>query len=260
MVANPQENQSLQAFEEKLASLEAEIAEKKIKLPPDIFEYVKEHFLALQRISRERKMPTEKDMEFMEHVRMWLSLDEKHRKKFSSIDTMLNSKEYREAVKRDITISQYTACVEIAEQSDPEHSKVEFSRLFKFPGDGRVVSAQINDIDINHYTGPLPENWEINRNFELRMFNGDKLPKNLKVGGDFIVSNCLNLKSIPDNFVVGGTFEIKKCPALAKIGEGLKVGKRLIIKSCHKLKELPSNYEVGGRRGYDAAGLISWNS
>jgi len=247
MAAHP-DNQSVQSFEEKLASFEKEIADKKIKFPPDIFEYVKDHFLALQRISREGRMPTEKEMEFMEHVRMWLSLDEVDREKFTNIDAMLNNSDFQEATKRDISVSQYVACVGIANHLGYSDAS-RFSQLFQFPGGGRIVSGKIDGITIANYTRPLPESWEVNEHLSIIASLLDKLPKNLKVGGYFSLNDCPTLKIIPDNFSVGGELSLTKCPSLSKIGTGLVVKKDGHIHDCEALETIGERSRWGGNVG-----------
>ena len=235
-----------QSVAERIAGLEAEIAEKKIKLPPDIFKYVEDNILALQRISRERKMPTEKDMEFMEHVRMWLSLDEVDREKFTNIDAMLNNSDFQEATKRSITIAQYTACVEVGFHFGYAPASAEFSELFQFPGGGKIISGKKPLLVIDDYSGHFPDNWEFTGSLKLTAFQGDKLPKNFKVRENFDLHRCPNLKNIPDNFVISGSLLIDTCKSFESIGEGFRAGGHLTIGSCHLLEKFPSDFKVAG--------------
>jgi len=257
-----------QSVADRISGLEAEIADKKIKLPPDIFKYVEEHISSVNRILEGGRMPTEKDMEFMEHVRMWLSLDEVDRERFTNMESFLGFKEVQESKKRQISLSQYLACVEVLEHlgfSSEDLSKGD-ARIFQFPGNGRVATAR--SLRLSDYSGALPDNFEVMGALDLSKFQGKHLPKNLTVNHELILDDSPNLKEIPDDLTlglnsslqamhcdslerisgkisVGQGLSVGSCPKLVTIGEGLRVANAFDASNCTSLKKLPADFLVG---------------
>ena len=270
---------SEQSVAERIAGLEAEIADKKIEFPPEIFKYVEDNILALQRISRERRMPTEKDMEFMEHVRMWLSLDEVYQEKFSNMELMLSEPYYKEAVKRGISIGQWLdlQCILHSIILDSTLSKSienlplpeKIDRIFKFPGNGIIKSESTLQFILENHIDRFPDGLDIDGDFKIgHSLALTKLPKRLKVKGDLFASNCPLLSEIPNDISVGedvilsstsirtlpdslkvinGSLYLRSCENLEKLPDNLKVRRDFCLEGCIALKRLPKGLKAYGR-------------
>jgi hypothetical protein len=261
-----------QSVADRIASLEAEIAEKKIKFPPEIFEYVKDHFLALQRISREGRMPTEKDMEFMEHARAWLSLDEVDRKGWLHPQQIIS--EYNLAAERGLSLKQWADLCNLIKvaYSNVVHEKNTIpeavdSVVSEFKGDGTIEIEDGFISTANPGIISLPDGLKIFGDVKINACkNLAKLPKDFFVMGSLDASNCPLISSIPESLVVGksiiltgtsikivpdslkavkGILFLKNCTKLKKLPDNLKVEVDLSLYGCSELKELPKNLFVG---------------
>jgi hypothetical protein len=276
MAAHP-DNQPIQSFEERIAGFEKEIADKKIKFPPDIFNYIQDNILALQRILHEGRMPTEKEMEFMDHVRLWLSLQEEDRKTYTSIEAMIKygGKDIIQCAKRGISFSQWfdlgsmLSSIQIDSFDTTSLSLLEkIDATFKFPGNGVIRHESTLNLNMRNKLGRLPDGLDIEDDFNMEQSPFiAKLPKRLKVGGGFAANDCRALYEIPDDISIGmsvilnrtpitilpdcfrevkGSLHLENCKNLEKLPDNLNVHGDLNLKGCHSLKQLPTGLVVNG--------------
>jgi hypothetical protein len=75
------------------------------------------------------------------------------------------------------------------------------------------------------------------------------LPSNLKfVGGNLILTNCINLEALPDNLTVMGNLDLYACKQLRSLPKNLKVGGYLDLggSGIRSVEQLPDDLRVVG--------------
>jgi hypothetical protein len=233
-----------QSVADRIASLEAEIAEKKIKLPPDIFKYVAEHISAVNRILEEGRMPTEKDMEFMEHVRAWLNMSEEDRQELPSMENLLSNPVYKESKKRNLSVQQWKDVLAIAEHLGKNIKWIDDFFIFTiFPG---LICTKGDLILENYPHSRLPENLKVAGSFTLTNSPVEKLPNRFGVAGDFKMSHCSKIRNFPPGFCTKEIpvqhVDINYCDSFEELPEGFLAYSLNL--DMLPIKKLPVDFKV----------------
>jgi len=194
---------------DQISEIQDEAKKNKVKLTPEVTQYIREHLEAVQQKLANGVSVTDDDMKFMQDVRLWVSLPEEWRKKCKSIEDMKQNTELRgagkEASARGISIRQWLDLLHIAEVSQTDKKWID--KNFRFPGNGKIEN--ISHLFIR------------NRSFT-------SLPDNLHVRGILDLRGCTSLTSLPDNLRAEVMY-FADCTSLTSLPEDLEVGKDLYL-------------------------------
>ena len=108
--------------------------------------------------------------------------------------------------------------------------------VFKF-SDDLDLDVRFTDMDYLHF----PSTLEVNGDFRLTGFSG-KLPKNLKVKGDWIATD-VSSEQWPDSVYLEGSLNFSNCRGIKELPKDLFVGNTVLLEDT-TLEKLPDNFTV----------------
>jgi len=190
-----------QSLLDQISEIRAEAEINKVQLTPEVQKYIRDHLEAVQQKLANREEVTVVDMQFMQDVRLWVSLPEGLRVKYRSIDEMYKAEEIRESSERRISLNQWLDLLHLAEAAEKDKKWID--ETFRFPGGGRIETDIIN---LNTCTSlkSLPAGLEASRIMDLGGCTSlSTLPAGLKVKGVLVLEGCTSLISLPVDLEVG---------------------------------------------------------
>ncbi len=220
---------------DQLADIKEALEKEKIKLTPEVEEYIKTHLHTIQDKIADKKDITKGDLAFIGKVKTWILMPEEWREKYPTIHDLEASGEMDnmqnaiwEANKRQISIQQWLDMNRMidAVAADPNLSMytTDIDKLFEFK-DGRIITIN-------------------GRNDIVEIVDTDRfvrMPENFTIDGDLVIKNCHSFAALPKGLIVNGDITIENCSSFTTFPEGIVVQKDIQIYDCHSLVELPDN-------------------
>jgi len=171
---------------EQLSEIQDEAKKNKVQLTPEVEAYIREHLEAVQQKLANREEVTEDDMQFMQDVRLWVSLPDNLRQMFPTIEGMSKEISY-ETIKRHISPKQWLDLLHVASAVGKEKKWID--ETFRFPGDGIIVT--------------------VDKYFNLAYCSSlISLPNKLRVIGDLDIGYSTSLTTLPHDLEVDGNLYI----------------------------------------------------
>ena len=211
-----------QSLLDQISEIQSEAEKNKVQMTPEVQKYIRDHLEAVQQKLANREEVTVVDMQFMQDVRLWVSLPEGLRVKYRSIDEMYKAEEIRESSERRISLNQWLDLLHLAEAAEKDKKWID--ETFRFPGGGRIETDIIN----------------LNTCTSLK-----SLPAGLKVRGSINLKNCTSLSTLPAGLEASRIMDLGGCTSLSTLPAGLKVKGVLVLEGCTSLISLPVDLEVG---------------
>jgi len=271
-------NQTQQEIASQLDGLTETMQREQVKLTPEISAYLKEKVEAVQNKLMQGETVFEKDLEFINKVKLWLMLPEDLRKKFQTMEEMESDEEIKEYTKDDvkqaqkysINLRQWAGVKNLAEfyYGDLKEGLKNIDKFLEFTN-GKIIGKLGHlDLEVGHtYAQPplklLPDNFEIGSinilsyqhlkkfppNLQVKWLTIaswpqlNLLPEDLKVFNKLIVRACENFKELPENLNLEEKLELVNCDGVTEFPENLS-SKILDIAKCKNLTKLSKNLTV----------------
>ncbi len=179
-----------------LDDIKETLEKEKVKLTPEVEEYIRSHLKVVQDKIADDKDIFEEDLAFIGKVKMWIFLPKDIREKYESIDEMEKSDKVQNAVheanKRGLDVRRWLDLLHMAESAGKEQGWIDDT--FTFEG-GKIICE-----------------------------------------GDLKLRICTSLKSLPEGLHVGGILDLYNCESLTSLPKGLRVEKYLALEGCSKLQ------------------------
>jgi len=193
-------------LQDQLLDIQDEAKKNKVQLTPEVEQYIREHFEAVQQKLANGEQVYDEDLAFIKDVRLWVSIPDNVRGKFPSIEVLKKSGELEEAAKRHISPKQWLDLLHLAEAKNKD--KIWIEESFRFPGGGRIKTNR--DIDC----------------------------------GDLDIMNCPSLTFLPEGLEITGNLYIGPETPITALPSGLRITNGGMKIWSTSLTSLPADLEV----------------
>ena len=248
----PENPLTAQDIQDQLNEITEYAEQENVQLTPEVRTFLHDNMeRVLEKLEEEGNGVTEKDIDFLAKVRIWIKLPEEVRISMTNLEgwndkTLVILKSYEaEAKERGLSLSQFFRLVDYIKQLGLPDSAIDT----RFNVDQGHIMDRGDEGDFN-YTGIIatPEVFHVQF---LRITNSPtfkQISKGLHVSKALYIENNPEFETIQDGLKVRKTFVLENLPKLTELPEDIELIEFFGIKKCPNLKGLPRNLEVENLR------------